>query len=145
MTKTYILTETLSVIEEEQEEAKEYDTTSIVEKGPEIHTIYYRDLTLNYKTVKHAERIALEKGKPLYTTWYKGSMTGNVFVGEYTINPENPKNTRYPKYLINILDSGFYNNFIKKIYKINEDFIIVTCYAVFIVSSKIRKRKLLRN
>ena len=143
MTKTYLLTETLSVIKEEKEEANKYDTTSIVEKGPEIHTINYRDLTLNYKTVKHAERIALEKGKPLHTTWYEGSKTGDVFVGEF----ENilRRSIEYLKYLINRSDSGYHKNLIEKIYKIDEEFIIVTSYAVFIVSSKIKKRQLIRN
>jgi hypothetical protein len=132
MTKTYLLTETLSLAQTEN------DTTSIVEKEPEIHTI-------NYRTVTHAERIALEKGKPLHTTWYEGSKTGDVFVGEVVKNPENPKYTTYLKYLINRSDSGYHKNLIEKIYKINEDFIIVTYFAVFIVSGKIKKRQLIRN
>ena len=137
MTKTYLLTETLSLAQTEN------DITSIVEKEPEIHTI-------NYRTVTHAERIALEKGKPLHTTWYEGSKTGDVFVGEFeNILKQSyyvsPTCIEYLKYLINRSDSGYNKNLIEKIYKIDEDFIIVTCFAVFIVSGKIRKRKLLRN
>ena len=151
MTKTYILTQTLTGILAQTEEAKEnnyisltahteevgkYDNLSIVatrggKPGKEPDTYIIND-----KTVIRAERLALEKRKSVNTSFYKGSMMGTVFVGEDKMNT---------KYLVNETDSGYPTNRIEKIYKINEDFIIVTCYAVFIVSSKIRKRKLLRN
>jgi len=131
MTKTYILTEILA----QTAEAKEYDNISILAtrggkpgKVPEIYTI-------SDKTVIHAERLALEKRKTVNTTFYKGSMTGTVFVGEDKMNT---------KYLVDETDREYPTNRIEKIYKIKEDLIIITCYAVFIVSTKIRKRKIYR-
>ena len=135
MTKTYTLTQTLTLLEQ-QEEAKEYDTMSIqavhggkTEKEPVRYTI-------NNKTVIQAERIALEQRKPVNTTFYRESMMGTVFVGETKMNT---------KYLVNETDSGYPTNRIEKIYKINEDFIIITTRAVYIVHGTIKKRKQIRN
>ena len=135
MTKTYTLTQTLTLLEQ-QEEAKEYDTMSIqalrggkTEKEP----VTYR---INDKTVIQAERIALEQRKPVNTTFYRESMMGTVFVGETKMNT---------KYLVNETDSGYPTNRIEKIYKINEDFIIITIRAVYIVHGTIKKRKQIRN
>ena len=136
MTKTYTLTQTLTGILAQTEEDREYDTISIQavhggknEKEPVTHTI-------NNKTVIQAERIALEQRKPVNTTFYRESMMGTVFVGETKMNT---------KYLVNETDSGYPTNRIEKIYKINEDFIIITTRAVYIVHGTIKKRKQIRN
>ena len=133
MTKTYTLTQTLTLLEQQD---REYDTISIqalrggkTEKEPVTHTI-------NNKTVIQAERIALEQKKPVNTTFYRESMMGTVFVGETKMNT---------KYLVNETDSGYPTNRIEKIYKINEDFIIITTRAVYIVHGTIKKRKQIRN
>lgn len=133
MTKTYTLTQTLTLLEQQD---REYDTISIQavhggknEKEPVTHTI-------NNKTVIQAERIALEQRKPVNTTFYRESMMGTVFVGETKMNT---------KYLVNETDSGYPTNRIEKIYKINEDFIIITTRAVYIVHGTIKKRKQIRN
>ena len=133
MTKTYTLTQTLTLLEQQD---KEYNTMSIqafpegkTEKEPVTHTI-------NNKTVIQAERIALEQRKPVNTTFYRESMMGTVFVGETKMNT---------KYLVNETDSGYPTNRIEKIYKINEDFIIITTRAVYIVHGTIKKRKQKRN
>ena len=135
MTKTYTLTQTLTLLEQ-QEEAKEYDTMSIqaVHGGKnEKEPVRY---TIKNKTVIQAERIALEQRKPVNTTFYRESMMGTVFVGETKMNT---------KYLVNETDSGYPTNRIEKIYKINEDFIIITTRAVYIVHGTIKKRKQIRN
>lgn len=133
MTKTYTLTQTLTLLEQQD---REYDTMSIqavhggkTEKEPVRYTI-------NNKTVIQAERIALEQRKPVNTTFYRESMMGTVFVGETKMNT---------KYLVNETDSGYPTNRIEKIYKINEDFIIITTRAVYIVHGTIKKRKQIRN
>ena len=136
MTKTYTLTQTLTGILAQTEEAEEYDNLSILAtkggkpgKEPDTYTI-------SDKTVIHAERFALEQKKPVNTTFYKESMMGTVFVGEDKMNT---------KYLVNETDSGYPTNRIEKIYKIKEDFIIITIRAVYIVHGTIKKRQLIRN
>ena len=133
MTKTYTLTQTLTLLEQQD---REYDTISIQavhggknEKEPVTYTI-------NDKTVIQAERIALDQRKPVNTTFYRESMMGTVFVGETKMNT---------KYLVNKTDSEYLTNRIEKIYKINEDFIIITTRAVYIVHGTIKKRKQKRN
>ena len=136
MTKTYTLTQTLTGILAQTEEDREYDTMSIqaVHGGKnEKEPVRY---TINSKTVIQAERIALEQRKPVNTTFYKESMMGTVFVGEDKMNT---------KYLVNKTDSEYLTNRIEKIYKINEDFIIITTRAVYIVHGTIKKRKQKRN
>lgn len=133
MTKTYTLTQTLTLLEQQD---REYDTISIqaVHGGKnEKEPVRY---TINNKTVIQAERIALEQKKPVNTTFYRESMMGTVFVGETKMNT---------KYLVNETDSGYPTNRIEKIYKINEDFIIITTRAVYIVHGTIKKRKQIRN
>ena len=133
MTKTYTLTQTLTLLEQQD---REYDTMSIqaVHGGKnEKEPVRY---TINNKTVIQAERIALEQKKPVNTTFYRESMMGTVFVGETKMNT---------KYLVNETDSGYPTNRIEKIYKINEDFIIITTRAVYIVHGTIKKRKQIRN
>ena len=133
MTKTYTLTQTLTLLEQQD---REYDTISIqaVHGGKnEKEPVTYR---INNKTVIQAERIALEQRKPVNTTFYRESMMGTVFVGEDKMNT---------KYLVNKTDSEYLTNRIEKIYKINEDFIIITTRAVYIVHGTIKKRKQKRN
>ena len=135
MTKTYTLTQTLTLLEQTEED-REYDTISIqaVHGGKnEKEPVRY---TINNKTVIQAERIALEQRKPVNTTFYRESMMGTVFVGETKMNT---------KYLVNETDNEYLTNRIEKIYKINEDFIIITTRAVYIVHGTIKKRKQKRN
>jgi len=136
MTKTYTLTQTLTGILAQTEEAEQYDNLSILAtrggnpgKEPDTYTI-------DDKTVIRAERLALEKRKSVNTTFYKESMTGAVFVAEDKMNT---------KYLVNETDSGYPTNRIEKIYKIKEDFMILTTRAVYIVHDTIKKRQLIRN
>ena len=131
MTKTYTLTQTLTLLEQQD---REYDTMSIQavhggknEKEPVTHTI-------NNKTVIQAERIALEQKKPVNTTFYRESMMGTVFVGVDKMNI---------KYLVNELDRKYPTNRIEKIYKIKEDYIIITIRAVYIVRDTIKKRQMI--
>ena len=117
-----------------EQEGKEYDNTSILavhrgktEKEPVTYTI-------NDKTVIQAERIALDQRKPVNTMLYRESMMGTVFVGVDKMNI---------KYLVNELDRKYPTNRIEKIYKIKEDYIIITIRAVYIVRDTIKKRQMI--
>lgn len=82
-------------------------------------------------TLLHAARLAIQQDKPLQLDYYVDSATGKAIVGE---DPETKE-----KLLVKSNNDEFTSQ-ISKMYKVQEDFIMVTENSIYLVSAKIQKR-----
>ena len=82
-------------------------------------------------TLLQAAKIALEKDCPIMLDYYRQTAGGTAFLGE---DPESKE-----RVLVKSKDE--FTSLIKKLYKVGDDFIILTENSLYIVSGKIQKRK----
>lgn len=78
-----------------------------------------------------AAKIALEKDCPIMLDYFRQTAGGTAFLGE---DPETKE-----RVLVKSKDE--FTSLIKKLYKVADDFIILTENSLYVVSGKIQKRK----
>lgn len=83
-------------------------------------------------TLLHASRLAIQQDKPIQLDYYVESATGKAFIGE---DPETKE-----KMLVKSNEE--FTSLIGKIYKVQEDFLVLTENSIYIVSGKIQKRRI---
>lgn len=91
-----------------------------------------QDILPHATTLLHASRLAIQQDKPIQLDYYVESATNKAFMGE---DPETKE-----KMLVK--DKDEFTSLIVKIYKVQEDFIIITENSIYIVSGKIQKRRI---
>jgi hypothetical protein len=83
-------------------------------------------------TLLHAARLAIQQDKPIQLDYYVESATNKAFIGE---DPETKE-----KMLVKSNEE--FTSLIAKIYKVQEDFLILTENSIYIVSGKVQKRRI---
>jgi hypothetical protein len=83
------------------------------------------------KTLLQAARLAIEQDKAMMLDYYRETATNTAFLGEDSDTKE--------RILVKSKDE--FTSLVKKLYKVEEDFIILTENSLYIVSGKIQKRK----
>jgi hypothetical protein len=83
-------------------------------------------------TLINAAKIAIQKDMAIQLDYFIDSSNGKAFLGEDATTSE--------KMLVK--NSEEYTSHIQKIYKAGDDFIIMTENSIYVVSSKIQKRKI---
>ena len=83
-------------------------------------------------TLLHASRLAIQQDKPIQLDYYVESASGKAFIGE---DPETKE-----KMLVKSNEE--FTSLIGKIYKVQEDFLILTENSIYVVSGKIQKRRI---
>lgn len=83
-------------------------------------------------TLLHAARLSIQQDKPILLDYYVDSVSGKAFMGE---DPETKE-----KMLVKSQEE--FTSLIGKIYKVAEDFIVVTENSIYIISGKIQKRRI---
>ena len=83
-------------------------------------------------TLLHASRLAIQQDKPIQLDYYVESATNKAFIGE---DPETKE-----KMLVKSNDE--FTSLVSKIYKVQEDFLILTENSIYIVSGKVQKRRI---
>ena len=91
-----------------------------------------QELLPNPKTLLHAARIAIQQDRPIQLDYYVETSNGKAFMGE---DPETKE-----KMLVKSNDE--FTSLISKLYKVDDDFIILTENSIYIVSGKIQKRRI---
>lgn len=86
----------------------------------------------NPATLLHASRLAIQQDKPIQLDYYVESTNGKAVVGK---DPETNE-----KMLMKSNDE--FTSLIVKIYKSNDEFIIITENSIYIVNCKIQERKI---
>lgn len=84
----------------------------------------------NPTVLLQASKIAIEQDRPILLDYYRQTASGTAFLGE-------DKDT---KERILVKSKEEYTSLIKKLYKVGDDFIILTENSLYIVSGKIQKR-----
>ena len=80
----------------------------------------------------HAAKLAVDQDKPIQLDYYVDTATGKAFMGEDQETKE--------KMLVKSNDE--FTSLIQKVYKVAEDYIIITENSIYLVSGKIQKRKI---
>ena len=89
------------------------------------------ELLPSAQTLLSAAKIAIEQDRAIMLDYYRQTAGGTAFLGE---DPETKE-----RVLVKSKDE--FTSLIKKLYKIGDDFIILTENSLYIVSGKIQKRK----
>jgi hypothetical protein len=82
-------------------------------------------------TLLQAAKISIEQDRAIMLDYFRQTATGTAFLGE---DPET-------KERILVKSKEEFTSLIKKLYKVADDFIILTENSLYIVSGKIQKRK----
>jgi hypothetical protein len=83
-------------------------------------------------TLVHAARLAVKEDKPILLDYYVDTHTNKAFMGEDTDTKE--------KMLVKSTDE--FTSLIQKVYKVQEDFLVMTENSIYVVSGKIQKRRI---
>jgi|UniRef100_A0A6C0IE85 hypothetical protein len=84
------------------------------------------------QTLNHAARLAIQQDKPIMLDYFLDTYNNKAFMGEDDETKE--------KMLIKSNDE--FTSIIQKIYKVQEDFIVLTENSIYIVSGKVQKRRI---
>lgn len=83
-------------------------------------------------TLLHAARLSIQQDKPIQLDYFVDSATNKAFIGE---DPETKE-----KMLVKSNEE--FTSLVGKIYKVQEDFIILTENSLYVVSGKVQKRRI---
>lgn len=100
--------------------------------APATTTPATQEILPNATTLLHAARLAIQQDKPIQLDYYVDSATSKAFIGE---DPDTKE-----KMLVKSNEE--FTSLIGKIYKVSEDFIIMTENSIYVVSGKIQKRRI---
>ena len=82
-----------------------------------------------------AAKLAMAQDKPIQLDYYADTVSGSAFMGEDSESME--------KMLVKSGDE--FTSLIQKVYKVGDDYIIMTENSIYIVSGKIQKRRIQAN
>lgn len=82
------------------------------------------------KTLKHAARIAIEQDKPIMLDYFNDTREGKAFFGEDSGTKE--------KMLVRSEEE--YTSVIQRIFKVGDDFIVLTENSIYIVAGSTKKK-----
>ena len=80
----------------------------------------------------HAAKLAMEQDKPILLDYYSDTANGKAFLGEDQETKE--------KMLIKSNEE--FTSLVQKVYKVQEDYIIMTENSIYLASGKIQKRRI---
>ena len=80
----------------------------------------------------HAAKLAMEQDKPILLDYFLDTATGTAFLGEDQETKE--------KMLIK--SSEEFTSLVQKVYKVQDDYIIMSENSIYIASGKIQKRRI---
>ena len=79
-----------------------------------------------------AAKLAIKDDKPIQLDYYVDTLTGKAFMGEDTDTKE--------KMLVKSKEE--FTSLIQKVYKVVDDYIVITENSIYLVSGKIQKRRI---
>lgn len=90
------------------------------------------DTVPSAQTLAHAARIAIQQDKPIMLDYYIESLEKKAFMGEDSETKEK----------VLIKSSEEFTSMVQKVYKVQDDFIILTENSLYIISANIEKRRI---
>jgi hypothetical protein len=107
-------------------------TNTVVSTAVVATTVPSADVLPSATTLLSASKLAIQRDMPIQLDYFVDSAEGRAFLGEDAATGE--------KMLVKNAEE--YTSHIQKIYKAGEDFIILTENSIYLVSSKVQKRKI---
>ena len=89
------------------------------------------ELLPSAQTMLQASKLAIEQDRAIMLDYYRDSATNKAFLGEDAETKER----------ILVKSKEEFTSLIKKLYKVGEEFIILTENSLYVVSGKVQKRK----
>jgi hypothetical protein len=89
------------------------------------------DILPHATTLLQAARLAIQQDKPIQLDYYVDTATNRAFIGEDAETKE--------KVLVKSREE--FTSLVSKMYKVGEDFLIMTENSIYIVSGRIQKRR----
>ncbi len=89
----------------------------------------------NTSVLLQAAKLAMAQDKPIQLDYYADTVSGKAFMGEDSESKE--------KMLVKSGDE--FTSLIQKVYKVGEDYIVMTENSIYIVSGKVQKRRIQAN
>lgn len=86
--------------------------------------------TPNEKTLMHAARLAIEQDKPIMLDYFNDTLKERAFLGEDSATKD--------KMLVRSEDE--YTSLIQKIFKVSDDFIVITENSIYIIAGTTKKK-----
>ena len=86
----------------------------------------------NPSTLLQASKLAMSEDKPIHLDYFADTLSGKAYLGEDSETKE--------KMLVKSVDE--FTSLIKKVYKVADDYIIMTENSIYIVSGKIQRRRI---
>lgn len=84
------------------------------------------------QTLTHASRIAIQQDKPIMLDYYVETAEGKAYMAEDVNSKES----------VLMKTTEEFTSLIQKVYKVKDDYIILTENSIYIVSGKVQKRRL---
>lgn len=82
--------------------------------------------------LQHAARLAIQQDKPILLDYYVETVSGKAFMGE----------DQETKERMLVKSAEEFTSLIQKVYKVTEDYIIITENSIYVASGKIQKRRI---
>jgi hypothetical protein len=89
-----------------------------------------QDVLPGPQTMMQAAKLAITQDKPIQLDYYVETTNGKAFMGE-------EKETKEKMLVKSAVE---YTSHIEKVYKVGDDFLVVTANSIYVVSGKIQKR-----
>ena len=90
------------------------------------------EITPSVQLLVQAAKLGIQQDKPIQLDYYVDTHTGKAFMGEDQETKE--------KMLVKSNDE--FTSLIQKVYKVQEEYIIITENSIYLVSGKIQKRRI---
>lgn len=84
----------------------------------------------NFKTLQHAAKMAMDQDKPIRMDYYNDTRDQKAFLGECEITKD--------KMLVRNAED--YTSLIQRIFKISDDFIVITENSIYIINGSTKKK-----
>jgi hypothetical protein len=91
-----------------------------------------QEILPSVSVLQHAARLAIQQDKPILLDYYVDTASGKAFMGE----------DQETKERMLVKSSDEFTSLIQKVYKVTEDFIIITENSIYLVSGKVQKRRI---
>jgi hypothetical protein len=107
-------------------------STAPASSAPQANSTAPAEIIPSVTTLVHAARLAIKEDKPILLDYYVDTFNNKAFMGEDQETKE--------KMLVKSGDE--FTSLIQKVYKVQEDFIIMTENSIYVVSGKVQKRRI---
>jgi hypothetical protein len=82
--------------------------------------------------LQHAARLAIQQDKPVLFDYFVDTATGKAYMGE----------DQETKERMLVKSSDEFTSQIQKVYKVSEEYIIITENSIYVISGKVQKRRI---